>query len=177
MLGETQEDNRLVDIPSHRAALIFFEKSYNSRIDTCLSYLPGEGEPLEESTAAWQDHLAIIETLGAEGQSSDETDEEDPNIYYVRTLPWRSKGLVLKVSMTDKARNTTNAYGNPRSGNRPRTRKRQRDAKHSQRKAPRGKPLNYYDQNWYNKLTPGQKRALGALPAVPFLDTSFDDMY
>ena len=142
-----------------------------------MSYLPGEGEPLEESTVAWQDHLTIIETLGVEGQSSDETDEDDPNMYNVRTLPWRSKELVMKVAMTDKARNTTNGYGNPRPGNRPRTRKRRRDAKQSQRKPPREKPLNYYDKNWYDKLMHGQKRALGTLPAVPFLDTSFDDTY
>lgn len=142
-----------------------------------MSYLPGEGEPNDESTAAWQDHLAIIETLGAEGQSSDDTDEEDVNVYKVRVLPWRSKELVKKVSMTDKARNTTNAYGNPRSGNRPRTRKRRRDAGQSQRKAPKGKPLNYYDEGWYNSLTSGQRQALGALPTKPFLDTSFDDIY
>jgi hypothetical protein len=142
-----------------------------------LSYLPGEEGLLEESTAAWRDHLTVIETLGVEGQSSDETDEEDPNLYNVRTLPWRSKELVLKASMTDKARNTTNAYGNPRSGNRPRTRKRRKNAKPSQRKAPRGKPLNYYDRDWYANLTQGQRQALSAVPALPFLDTSFDDMY
>jgi hypothetical protein len=142
-----------------------------------LSYLSGEGEPVEESTAAWQDHLTIIETLGVEGQSSDDTDEEDPNIYNVRILPWRSKELIKKLSMTDKARNTTNAFGNPRSGNRPRIRKQRRDAGQSQRKAPRRKLLNYYSQEWYRKLTDGQKRALGALPVKPFLDTSFDDSY
>jgi hypothetical protein len=112
-LCETQEDNWLVNIPMGGATLIFSKKTYNVCIDTCLSYLPGEGEPLEESTMAWQDHLTIIETLGAEGQSSDETDEEDPNIYNVRTLPWHSKELVMKIAMTDKARNTTNGYGNP----------------------------------------------------------------
>jgi hypothetical protein len=82
--------------------------------------------------------------------------------------------------MTDAARNTTNAYGNPRPGNQPRIRKRRRNVKESQRKAPRGKPLNYYDQEWYSGLTNGQKQALGALPAKlpkPFLDTSFDDSY
>ena len=125
----------------------------------------------------WQDHLRIIETLGAEGQSSDETDKEDPNMYNVRILPWRSKELAMKVAITDKARNTTNGDGNQRPGNRPRIRKRRKNAKPSQRKPPRGKPLNYYDDRWYKKLTHGQKRALGALPAVPFLDTSFDDMY
>ena len=152
-------------------------KAYNSRVDTCLSHLPGEGEPIEELTPAWKDHLDIVEMLGVEGQSSDETDEEDPNIYNIRILPWRNKELVKKVAMTDEAKNTTNAYGNPRPGNRPRVRKWRRDAKPSQRKAPRGKPLNYYNQEWYKKLTPGQKRALGAAEEKPFLDTSFDDQY
>ena len=146
-----------------------------------MSYLPGEGEPseelLKESTVAWKDHLTVIETLGIEGQSSDETDEEDPNVYNVRILPWRSKELVKKVAITDKARNTTNGYGNPRPGNRPRTRKRRKDAKESHRKPPRGKPLNYYDKDWYNNLTHGQKRALDALRVVPFLETSIDDRY
>lgn len=145
-------------------------------MDTCLSYLPEE-ESIEDSTAAWQDHFTIIETLGVEGHSSDDTDEEHPNTYNVRVLPWRNKELVEKLRMTDTAKNTTNAYGNLRAGNRPRTRKRRRDAKLSQRKPPRGKPLNYYDQEWYDKLTPGQKRALGTLPETPFLDTGFDDGY
>ena len=166
-----------MNVSISNAALISPKKSYNSRVDTCLSYLPGEGEPLEESTAAWQDHLRIIETLGAEGQSSDETDEEDPNMYNVRTLPWRSKELAMKVAITDKTRNTTNGYGNQRPGNRPQTRKRRKDAKPSQRKPPRGKPMNYYDAKWHNKLTHGQKRVLGALLAMPFLDTSFNDTY
>lgn len=157
--------------------LILNGKAYNSRVDTCLSHLPGEGEPIEESTPAWQDHLDIVETLGVEGQSSDETDDEDPNVYNVRILPWRNKELVRKVSMNDQAKNTTNAYGNQRSGNRPRVRKRRRDARPSQRKPPRGKPLNYYNQEWYKKLTSGQRQALGALPERPFLDTSFDDQY
>lgn len=126
---------------------------------------------------AWQDHFDVIETLGAEGQSSDETDEENPNTYNVRILPWRNKELVKKITMTDEARNTTNAYGNPRPGNRPRIRKRRRDAKMSQRKAPRGKPQNYYDQDWFNRLTPGQKQALGAAPMKSLLDTSIDNMY
>jgi len=142
-----------------------------------LSHLPGEGEPIEELTPAWKDHLDIVEMLGVEGQSSDETDEEDPNIYNIRILPWRNKELVKKVAMTDEAKNTTNTYGNLRPGNRPRVRKWRRDAKPSQRKAPRGKPLNYYNQEWYKKLTPGQKRALGAAEEKPFLDTSFDDQY
>jgi hypothetical protein len=89
-----------------------------------LSYFLEEGEPVEE---AWEDHLAVIETLGVEGQSSDNTDGEDPNIYSVRILPWHSKELVKKVSTTDAARNTTNVYGNPRPGNRPRIRKRRRN--------------------------------------------------
>jgi len=42
---------------------------------------------------------------------------------------------------------------------------------------PRGKPLNYYDQEWYNDLTPGQKWALGAVAEKPILDTSLDDEY
>ena len=49
------------------------------------------GEPVEElmkaSMQGRQDHLTLIETLGAEGQSLDDTDEEDPNVYNVRTLP------------------------------------------------------------------------------------------
>ena len=52
-----------------------------------------------------------------------------------------------------------------------------RDAKLSQRKAPRGKPMNFYDQEWYNKLTPGQKQALGAVAEKQFLDTSLNDEY
>lgn len=79
--------------------------------------------------------------------------------------------------MTDKAKNTTNAYGNLQSGNRPRVQKRRRDAKPSQRKAPRGKLLNYYNQEWYKKLMPGQKWTLGAAEEKPFLDTSFDNQY
>jgi hypothetical protein len=150
---------------------------YQSRIDTCLDHLPGEGQPADEATDAWNQHFEITEILGVEGQSSDETDEENPNVYNVRILPWRNKEFVQKNSLTDQARNTTNAYGNPRAGNRPRTRKRRRDAKVSERKAPRGKPINYYDQEWYYKLTPGQRRALEAGPEKPFGSTGWNDEY
>ena len=142
-----------------------------------MDHLPGEGLPADEATEAWNDHLELTETLGIEGQSSDETDEDNPNTYNVRILPWRNKQFLQKNSMTDEAKNTTNAYGNPRAGNRPRIRKRRRDMKVSERKAPRGKPINYYDQEWYSKLSHGQKRALGAVPEKPFGSTRWDDEY
>lgn len=105
----------------------------------------------------------VLDTLGAGGISSDKSDIDDSgrSVYRTKTMPWRAKDILKKLTDIDSDRNTTNAYGNTKAGNPPRVRKR-RDMQETSRKAIPGLPLNFYDSNWYAGLTPGQKRELAA---------------
>ena len=112
----------------------------------------------------------VLDALGAGGMSSDESDVDDSghSVYQTKTMGWRAKDILRKLTNIDSDRNTTNAYGNTRAGNQPRVRKR-RDWLATSRKAIPGLPLNFYDPNWYAGLTPGQKRELAAKPEIPLL--------
>ena len=103
--------------------------------------------------------------------SSDESDDDDSNVYNVKILKWRSKRAVKRLSKNDFLRVTTNKFGNKKPGNRPRTRKRKsaRDARGSLREALAGKPINLYDEDWYMGLTPQEKRDLAPKLAMDFL--------
>jgi hypothetical protein len=112
----------------------------------------------------------VLDALGAGGMSSDESDIDDSghSVHRPKTMPWRAKNILKKLTDIDSDRNTTNAYGNTRAGNPPRVRKR-RDRLETSRKAIPGLPLNFYDSNWYAGLTPGQKRELAAKEEKPLL--------
>lgn len=106
--------------------------------------------------------------------SSDEPDEDDPQVFNVRVLPWRAKDLMKTCIQTDEARNTTNGFGNRRAGNLPRTRKRRKTGRTSSRKAPAGKPINFYDPEWYKGLGKDRQKKLATKTAVEVLDTILD---
>lgn len=112
----------------------------------------------------------MLDALGAGGISSDESDIDDSGhaVYQTKTMEWRARDILRKLTDIDSDRNTTNAYGNTRAGNPPRFRKR-RDRLATSRKAIPGLPINFYDSNWYAGLTPGQKRELAAKKERPLL--------
>jgi len=94
------------------------------RLDTIEERLPDPTIPigsLTDEAKSWIDCYRIVDTLGLEGQSSDESSDDDNGDFNVKTLEWRSKKLVKKLKATDDARKTTNRYGNRRSGAQPRT--------------------------------------------------------
>jgi hypothetical protein len=105
----------------------------------------------------------VVDSLGVDGMSSDESevDENRQRVFRVKRRPWRSKALDKFLRRIDDDHNTTNAYGNNRAGCQPRIRKRPA-YNESTGKAIRNLPVNFYDANWYRKLSDMDKRQLDA---------------
>jgi len=116
----------------------------------------------------WDTLFYIVDTLTIAGMSSDESDTNESNrpIYRVKRRAWRSKALTRYLILVDHDQNKTNAYGNIRSGNPPRTRVRHSNNALSVRDPPTNLPINFYNEDWYSGLTNKQKRDLAAKDAV-----------
>ncbi|KAF8509295.1 hypothetical protein BU17DRAFT_99083 [Hysterangium stoloniferum] len=157
------------------------QQLFHTRLATITERLPDPEiliEELNDKSKAWIDNHMIVDNLGVEGQSSDETDEDSDGVYTVKQLNWRNRELIKMLNGVDAVRRTTNKYGNRRPGTAPRTRKRKsaRDSHPTARAPPTGKPINFYSEDWYMGLTQQEKIALKAKPALEFL-TSLDDDY
>ena len=138
----------------------------NAQLDTIMERLPDPDIPiteLDDESKAWIDNYKIVDTLGVDGQSSDESDGDEDGVYNVKLLHWRNKELVKRLNKMDKVRKTTNKYGNHRPGTKQRIRKRRsiRDSQEMTWPPPTGKPINFYSVEWYMLLTTQQKRDLG----------------
>ncbi|KJA24985.1 hypothetical protein HYPSUDRAFT_53481 [Hypholoma sublateritium FD-334 SS-4] len=75
----------------------------------------------------WQATLRLINKLGCQGMSSDESAWEGEGtrrrrVYYIRRRKWRSVETQNRLEIVDANMNTTNAFGRPRCGNAPRER-------------------------------------------------------
>lgn len=106
-------------------------------------------------------------TLGQAGMSSDESDHEEPGktTYIVKKRAWRNRDLIRYLTLIDRDRNTTNAYGNTRAGNPPRYRSR-RHGNQSVRLAIPNLPINFYDATWLSGLSNAEQRSLRPVQAV-----------
>ena len=125
---------------------------------------------------AYSHIYSIIETLGAEGMSSDESDidQQGRATFMAKRMPWRAKEVTEMLVKVDKDYNRTNMFGNQKSGNPARHRER-RKGRETARKAPGRKPSNFYDQDWYRALSAKQKMDLGNESDVELLDIEDDD--
>jgi hypothetical protein len=125
-----------------------------------------------EAKVIWEHLDSILETLGAGGMSSDESDldTDGRKVYFVKRMGWRPGVLTCRIMLIDRDRNVTTAYNNANPGNPPRLRKRRNNATGTTRNAPPGLPINFYDPDWYNGLTDRQKKEIGATPAVELLE-------
>ena len=152
---------------------------FNTRLDTIMERLPDPEiaiAELDDESKVWIDNYNIVDTLGIDGQSSDESDGDEEGVYNVKLIHWRNKKLVKRLNKVDGVRRTTNKYGNRRPGTKRRIRKRRsvRDSRETTRPPPTGKPINFYSEEWYMSLTTQQKRDLNAESEMAFL-TSLDD--
>ena len=130
-------------------------------LDNPLNDNPQEAET--DQTALWKNNYMVLDTLGAGGMSSDDSDVDElgQSVYRAKNMIWRDQNILRKLTDIDSHRNPTNAYGNTRAGNPPR-RRQHHGRKGTLRAAIPGLPINFYDANWYASLTPGQKRNLSA---------------
>jgi hypothetical protein len=103
--------------------------------------------------------------------SSDESEKDSRGgvVYRAKRRVWREKKLNRYMQLVDRDRNVTNAYGNRRAGNQPRTRVFPA-VKNSASEAVPGLPLNFYDPDWYNKLSSRDKKHLGAKEGIDLVE-------
>ena len=80
---------------------------------------------MTEEEAVWINNHTLLDKLGPEGMSSDESDKDDAGhkMFHIKVMNWRNRDISRKMAEIDKDRNTTNAYGNTRAGNSARIRK------------------------------------------------------
>jgi hypothetical protein len=142
----------------------------------CGEHLPSEDCRNPTSNEVAYHHIyTVIESLGADGMSSDESDidQQGRATFTVKRMPWRAKELTEMLVRVDKDYNRTNMFGNQKSGNPARHRER-RKGRESARSAPARKPGNFYDRDWYHALSAKQKMDLERESDVEVLDIEDD---
>jgi hypothetical protein len=110
----------------------------------------------------------VVEGLGMDGQSSDETDVEDRDQVIVKKREWRDKKINKLLIKIDNCRAVLLATGSHRPGTQPVRRIRGVRTPNSQREAVAKLPINFYDKIWYDSLTPVEQRQLDAGPVLAF---------
>lgn len=117
----------------------------------------------EENPQFWFEVEKTLQSLGEDGMSSDETDEEESSsakvIRRVR-LPWVAmeiSTLWRRVEMYNTSRQATTLS----RGNKPHARRFDSN-RNSSRSAVAELPRNYYDPLWWHQLHPSDRVYLGA---------------
>ncbi|KJA18369.1 hypothetical protein HYPSUDRAFT_57199 [Hypholoma sublateritium FD-334 SS-4] len=108
-----------------------------------------------EDIALWKWLALLLEKLGKDGMSSEESEVEEGSargVYYVKKLPWRRSDTTKHVRFIDKQREIANGLYS-RRGNAPVPRIINHTNKGgvSRRPAPPGRPRAIYEEEWLQK--------------------------
>lgn len=112
----------------------------------------------------------MLEELGPEGMSSDDSDREDRDLvrYRTRSPPWRADAVTRWLRMFDTIsrifRGETGAGSNPRIRN-------STSSKSDRKGFVPGLPINVYDPSW---LESDARRKYDLFPAQETYDFTFD---
>ena len=111
-------------------------------------------------------HIELMEKIGAQGMSGDESDASSSRRFVTLKLSWRSSALTSFLWRLDEVctenRNLKIGYRRVR-GNAPRTRYHPTEPMIEENaQAPPGLPINCYDANWYKSLREIELVELGA---------------
>jgi hypothetical protein len=111
--------------------------------------------------AIWRWLSTVVEKLGEDGMSSDESDTDTRTglpIYCVKNMKWRRK-MAYELDMVDKLRlQDRDIYS--RKGAKPTVRFWDDRNSESQRVAPKALPKGMYSSPWLQGLTPQTRRKL-----------------
>jgi hypothetical protein len=102
----------------------------------------------ENEIVLWQWLLKLVETLGVDGMSSEESDDESGMEirFHVKRLPWR-RDLTKELGLIDEVRmRQEGIFG--RQGSKPVKRIRENVRRVSTRRAARSLPKALYNQEW-----------------------------
>jgi hypothetical protein len=109
---------------------------------------------MDKDVALWEWLKDVIERLGMDGMSSDESDTEtnvhgiEVPVYRVKILAWR-RSMEEELAVIDQSRKY--ATMNWVRGSRPGERRRHHDNAESGRPAVKGLPESLYDAEWLNR--------------------------
>ena len=103
---------------------------------------------------AWQWLLRVVDTLGVDGTSSEESDSEESirTIYRTKRMRWRRRDLsdVLRIVDDERLIDKTIYHS---QGSKPVPRQRDRSSgPESRRPPPSNLPRAFYDDEWFNSL-------------------------
>ncbi|KAG6887666.1 hypothetical protein C0992_011287, partial [Termitomyces sp. T32_za158] len=100
--------------------------------------------------AIWESLLQLVIGLQTEGQSSDESDDTEHDLYHIRSRPWRNAQVTELLKYIDNNRETANNYGNRQAGKAFRTRICLARPPVTQECPIAGLPHNFYDSDFLN---------------------------
>ena len=109
----------------------------------------------------------MVEQLGIDGQSSDESDGETCN---VKLKIWCSREVQKLLECINSNCNTQTILGNHRPGNQPHCHTQSRFAAQSIWGAVSGLPRNFYNDIWYQSLRHSERDDLLETPAIELLN-------
>lgn len=146
----------------HGDYLIEVLQLFDARLQTCQSALQGGND-------IWELLALLVDTLGYDGNSSDETDGQQ---HVIRIKEWRSVEIRTLLDFIDKNRTMTNAYGNRLLGTQPHLRIHRSYGPLSTHSAVAALPRNFYDNAWYDSLTAAARENLAAreFMELPMID-------
>jgi hypothetical protein len=111
---------------------------------------------MAESDPDYKPVLEVLTELGVDGYSSDESCNELEG-YAVRCMPWQNRKLQKVVSKANQAHRTHGPNRNRLSGPSKCRRLYHSYPPVSLRQAPQELPINFYDHDWYSRLSPEEK--------------------
>jgi hypothetical protein len=154
------------------------EKERSVKLPSTLSFLSSFGQLFDLRYAVVSkdyqlaDHRDLMETLGRQGISSDESDySRQPPIFHRISPIWRSRELRDFLWRLDELaiEDGKNPIGRRRRGHNQWTRQRLRTTRRNEESiAPPGLPINCYDETWFNGLLPRQCQGLDIQPEYDF---------
>jgi hypothetical protein len=140
-------------------------QKYALRLDTVTKRVNRARHDESPDLGAWEWLKTVIETLGRDGMSSDESEVEDESSYpkfrieyMTKRMPWR-KDISSELQILDEERWRDREIVR-RRGAKPAPRLRTRNAPKTTRLPPSNLPRAFYNDRWYARLTREEKRDL-----------------
>jgi hypothetical protein len=128
-------------------------QKYDRRMNILSAIIDGESHLNVEELVRWEWLKKVIERLGVDGMSSDESDVESDAegiqtvVYRVKKLRWRRR-IDDELDFIDKARDFVKGVGG--RGATPGLRRRDIDNKESNREPVPNLPVAFYDPDWFD---------------------------
>lgn len=136
--------------------------------NTALIFASKNIAPENNSVNIYSAMHKVVDDIGAEGVSSDESDSGDrAKEAIVRLREWRSPGIHRIMKHLDLKRGEMRSLGAPKGGSIPHPRTRRANANKSERGAVAKLPINWYNPAWYDSLDEGVRRELQAKKEAP----------